>query len=146
MTNRFRPEDIKRMMEHLRNMGARFGITFVDRPLLANSRLALQAAEFARDHNLFTPFHVALLAAYFSRGLDIGNIDVLEMIAHDAGLDAEAMKQALQSGKYLSRLEAAQKEATRRGVTGVPAFFIGENKSVVGAQPLDVFRKVLRSV
>jgi predicted DsbA family dithiol-disulfide isomerase len=145
MTKRFRPEDIKRMMEHLRAMGAPFGIAFVDRPLLSNSRLALQAAEFAREHGRFGPFHSAVFAAYFSLGLDIGNIDVLAMIAHDAGLDAEAMKQALQGGKYLPGLEAVKEEAALRGVTGVPKFFIGDKKSVVGAQPLEVFRKALRS-
>jgi len=145
MTSRFRPEDINRIMEHLRSMGAPFGITFIDRPILSNSRLALQAAEFAREQNLFDLFHTALFAAYFSHGLDIGNIDVLAMITKDAGLDAEAMKQALQGGKYLPRLEAAKEESAVRGVTGVPTFFIGDKKSVVGAQPLDVFRKALRS-
>ncbi len=145
MTKRFRPEDIKRIMEHLRGMGAPYGITFVDRPLLANSRPALQAAEFARENGRFDPFHAALFAAYFSHGLDIGNVDVLAAIAHDEGLDAGGMKQALQDGKHLPRLEAAKEEAAVRGVTGVPAFFIGDKKSVVGAQPLDVFRKALRS-
>ena len=145
MAKRFRPEDIKRIMEHLRTMGAPFGITFVDRPLLSNSRLALQAAEFAREQDLFDPFHTALFAAYFSHGLDIGNIDVLAMIAKDAGLDEEAMKRDLQDGKHLPRLEAMKEEAAVRGVNGVPAFFIGDKKSVVGAQPLDVFRKALRS-
>jgi predicted DsbA family dithiol-disulfide isomerase len=145
MAKRFRPEDIKRIMEHLRSMGAPFGITFIDRPLLSNSRLALQAAEFAREQDLFDPFHTALFAAYFSRGLDIGNIDVLALIAHDSGLDAGAMKQALKVGKYLPGLEAAKEEAAVRVVTGVPTFFIGDKKSVVGAQPLEVFRKALRS-
>lgn len=145
MTSRFRPEDIKRIMEHLRSMGAPFGITFVDRPLLSNSRLALQAAEFAREHGLFGPFHAALFAAYFSQGLDIGNIEVLATIAGDAGLDVGAMIQALQSGTYLPKLEEAKEEAAVRGVSGVPAFFIRDKKSVVGAQPLDVFRKALRS-
>ena len=145
MAKRFRPEDIKRIMEHLRSMGAPFGITFVDRPILSNSRLALQAAEFARDQDLFYPFHTSLFAAYFSHGLDIGNIDVLAQIAHESGLDAGAMKKALQAGQYLPGLEAAKEEAAVRVVTGVPTFFIGDKKSVVGAQPLAVFRKALRS-
>ena len=41
MAERFRLEDISRMMGHLRTMGAPYGIVFVDRPLLSNSRLAL---------------------------------------------------------------------------------------------------------
>ncbi len=147
MTKRFRPEDIERMMGHLRVMGAPFGITFAERPLLSNSRLALQAAEFARDNDRFDPFHTALFAAYFSHGLDIGDLDVIRRIGRDAGLDSQAMSCELLSGTYLPRLMEAQKESARLGVTGVPSFFIGDKKkSVVGAQPLDVFRKILRSV
>ncbi len=145
MTARFRAEDIRRMMEHLRTMGAAFGITFADRPLLSNSHLALQAAEFARDHGRFEAFHPALLSAYFSQGLDIGNIEILARIAEEAGLDAGAMISAVRAGAYLPQLEAAKEEAALLGVSGVPAFFINRNKSVVGAQPIDVFRKALRS-
>jgi predicted DsbA family dithiol-disulfide isomerase len=145
MASRFRPEDIKRMMEHLRTMGATFGITFADRPLLSNSHAALQAVEFARDNAKFHEFHQALFTAYFSEGLDIGDLNVLKQIAGDTGLAADAMVSAVESGKYLPRLEDAKEDAARHGVTGVPTFFIENKKSIVGAQPLDVFRKTLRS-
>ncbi len=145
MTKRFRQEDIDRIMENLRSMGAQFGITFADRPFLSNSRFALQAAEFAREQGRFTEFHPALFSAYFSQGLDIGDLDVLSVIAGNAGLDAVAMKNALQSGKYLSTLAQSQEDAARLGVTGVPTFFIQDKKTIVGAQPLDIFRKTLRS-
>lgn len=146
ITERFRPEDISRMMRHLRSMGAPFGIIFVDRTVLSNSHMALQAAEFARENGRFDAFHDAVFAAYFSQGLDIGDVEVLTQVGRDAGLDAEAMADSLQSGKYLPKLAQAQKEAARLGVTGVPTFFIGDKKSIVGAQSLDVFRKVLRSL
>jgi predicted DsbA family dithiol-disulfide isomerase len=132
-------------MGHLRTMGAQFGITFVDRPFLSNSRLALQAAEFSREQGRFDAFHEAVFAAYFSHGLDIGSPDVIEQIGRDCGLDAEAMQQAVTSGKYLFKLEEAKEDAAYHGVTGVPSFFINEKKSIIGAQPLDVFRKILRS-
>ncbi len=146
MTSRFRTEDIKRMMEHLRTMGAPFGIAFVDRPILSNSRLALLAAEFAREQGKFQGFHEAVFATYFSHGLDIGNVDVLRQIASSIGIDADAMAGAVKSGKYLLMLEKAKEDAARLGVTGVPTFFINDKKSIVGAQSLDVFRKALRSV
>jgi len=145
MTKRFRPEDIKRMMEHPRTMGAPFGIAFADRPLLSNSRSTLQAADFAREQGRFDSFKLALFAAYFSHGLDIGNLDVLNPIGQDVGLDAGAMVNAVQSGRYLQKLEEAKEEAAVRDVTGVPTFFIEDKKSIVGVQPLDVFRKALRS-
>ena len=145
MTSRFRSEDIERMMGHLRTMGAPFGIVFVDRPLLSNSRLALLAAEFAREKGKFPAFHEAVFAAYFSHGQDIGNLGVLRQIATDTGLDAGAMASAVTSSKHFAMLEAAKEEGARLGVTGVPAFFI-EGKKLVGAQPLEVFRKTLQSV
>ncbi len=145
MASRFRPEDITRMMGHLRTMGATFGITFADRPRLSNSHLALQAAEFARDNAKFHEYHQALFTAYFSEGLDIGDLNVLKQIAGDAGLEAAAMVAAVGSGKYLPALEDAKEAAARHGVTGVPTFFIENRKSIVGAQPLDVFRKALRN-
>ncbi len=145
MAELFRVEDIKRMMEHLRIMGAQFGITFVDRPFLSNSRLALQAAEFSREKGRFPAFHVAVFAAYFSQGLDIGNAGVIGQIARDIGLDDEEMRKAIGSGKYLVRLEEMKEDAARHGVTGVPSFFINGKKNIIGAQPLDVFRKTFRS-
>ena len=145
MTKRFRPEDIGRMMDNLRSMGAPFGITFGDREILSNSHQALQAAEFSREQGKFASFHAALFSAYFSRGLDIGDLDVLAELGRDAGLDAAAMRAAIQSGKYLPALEKAKEDAAVRKVTGVPTFIIDDKKSLVGAQPLDVFRKALRA-
>ncbi len=146
MTSRFRQEDIDRIMTHLRSMGAPLGITFADRPFLSNSRSALLAAEFAREEGKFNPFHESLFAAYFSHGLDIGSLDVLRQLGMDAGLDAGAMEDAIKDGRYLPRLEEAKLEASRAGVTGVPTFVLGHKKTIVGAQPLDVFRKTIRSL
>lgn len=141
----FRSEDINRTMRHLRIAGAPFGITFADRAFLSNSRPALQAAEYARDHGRFHQLHIALFASYFSLGLDIGDLDILAQLAADAGLDPSGMKKAIRDGTYLHRVEEMRQEAGLREVTGVPTFFIEDKKSIVGAQPLDIFRKALRS-
>jgi len=146
MSARFPAEDIKRMMGHLRLMGTPFGIAFVDRPMLSNSRPALLAAEFAREQGKFQAFHDAVFAAYFSFGLDIGDLDVLRQIASDVGIDADALAGAVKSGKHLPMLERTKEDAARLGVTGVPTFVINDKRTIVGAQPLDVFRKTLRSV
>jgi predicted DsbA family dithiol-disulfide isomerase len=145
MAARFPGADISRMMEHVRAMGAPFGIAFADRPFLSNSRRALQAAEFARDQGKFAEFHQALFTAYFSRGLDIGSFPVLAQLATDCDLDPGAMERSVQDGVYRPRLEQAQEEATRLGVTGVPTFFVKGKKKIIGAQPIDVFRRTLTS-
>ena len=146
ITEMFRVEDTSRMMQHLRSMGAPYGIVFSDIVRISNSRLALQAAEFAREQGRFEEFHSRLLQAYFSGGLDIGDSEVLSQIALETGLDVKAMEKALNEGTYLLTLKQVQEEATRLGVTGVPAFFLGEKKAIVGAQSIDVFRKALRGL
>ncbi len=146
LSTKFRPEDISRMMLHLRSMGAPLGITFSDRTIVSNSRLALQAAEYARENGKFASFHEAVFHAYFSLGLDIGDREVITQLALDVGLDAEDLDRALLQGKYLPALNRAQNEAARSGVTGVPTIFIEDKKTIVGAQPLEVFRSALRSL
>jgi predicted DsbA family dithiol-disulfide isomerase len=142
----FSAVDTKAMMRNLRNMGAPFGITFVEITRISNSRLALQAAEFSRDHERFDAFHDALLNAYFSQGLDIGEIDVLLELGRAARLDSAHLRKALKSGTYLSRLKAMHDEASKAGVTGLPTFIFDGQKTIVGVHPLDVFRKTLQSL
>jgi predicted DsbA family dithiol-disulfide isomerase len=143
LTDRFRQEDIDRMMQHLRSMGAPFGITFADRPFLSNSRLALIAAELARDQGRFQAVHEAIFAAYFSQGLDIGDLEVLSKIVQEAGIDAALLADAVRNNTYASRLQQAQRLAAQTGVSGVPTFVLNNKRTIVGAQPLDVFRKAL---
>ncbi len=146
MTDRFPQADIDRMMSHLRSMGAPFGITFADRPFLSNSRQALIAAELARDEGRFQAVHEAIFSAYFSRGLDIGSLDVLSGIVQDAGIDAAQLADAVRKDTYVSRLQEAQRQAGEAGVTGVPTFVLGGKRTIVGAQPLEVFRSTLRKL
>ena len=143
MTDLFRQADIDRMIGHLRAMGAPFGITFADRPFLSNSHAALIAAEFARDRGKFQEVHEAIFAAYFSRALDIGDPAVLSDIVQEAGIEPSLLAEAVKDTTYAARLQQAQKMASDAGVTGVPTFVIDNKRTIVGAQPLDVFRKAL---
>ena len=142
----FRPEDTKRMMQNLRAMGAPFGIIFSDITRISSSRLALQAAEFSRDQGRFDAFHDAVLQAYFAAGLDIGDFSVIAQLGEDAGLDIPALEKALEKGTYLPRLKQMQEEAAHAGVTGVPTFLLGGRRTIVGVQPIEVFRNTLRSL
>jgi predicted DsbA family dithiol-disulfide isomerase len=134
------------MYQNLRRSGAPYGIAFGDVKLLSNSRLSLEAGEFARDQGRFDDFHEEIFRAYFTGVQDIGRMDVILDVARSSGLDAEALRAALTQGLYRERLQAAQQESERYGVTGVPAFIIEEHYKIVGAQPLEVFRETLQKV
>ncbi len=137
--------DTQNMFRHLRDMAAPFGITFADITLISNSRMSLEASEFSKDRGMFEHFHSELFRAYFSQGMDIGNIEVLAQIGHEAGLDRDALVESLQTGKHRPVIENMKKEAARLGVTAAPTFIIENRDRIVGAQPIEVFRKKFKT-
>jgi len=146
LTDLFPAADIDRMTTHLRAMGAPFGIAFSDFSLLRNSRAAHLAALYAQDQTAFPAFHAALFSAYFSQGQDISDVELLVQLGREAGMNEDGLRSALADQQYANRLVQVQEEAARLGVTGVPAFFIGEKERIVGAQPIDVFRRTLKRI
>ncbi len=138
--------DAQNMFRHLRDMAAPYGITFADISRISNSRMSLEASEFAKEQGLFDQFHRALFQAYFSQGMDIGNLEVLTQIGHESGLDRDSLAQSLQTGKYLPRIENMRKKADSLGVTAAPTFIIEDRDRIVGAQSIDIFRKKLRKL
>ena len=135
-----------RVREHQEGQRLRcdeLGLPFVPRQVLSNSRLAVEAAEFARDAGRHPEFHRALLAAYFADSQDIGDVEVLARLADETGLDSLGLRQALAEGTYADRRKAASAEAEGSRVTGVPTFLFAGGIRVVGAQSLDHFRRIL---
>ena len=126
----------------MRAMAAAVGLEIADRDFVANSRLALEAAEFARDRELFEPFHRAVFDAYFAEGRDIGRLDELRAIARAVGLDEAALVTALEERRYAPRVDEDVELAARIGISAVPAFIIG-NRAILGAQPYEVFEQVM---
>lgn len=149
LADRFPGADIEGMMAHLNHTGAPYGIRFGELKRLSNSKLALQAGEFAQDQGAFHQFHDLLFKTYFTELKDIGRIDVLLDAAGQAGLDISALKAALENGTYLPRLEEAGREARRQEVSAIPAFFFHNGTAghrIVGAQPFQVFQNTLKKL
>ncbi len=146
MSERFKGHDISGMFNSLRRSGKDFGIVFSDLTLLSNSRLSLEASEYARDMGKHDQFHDRVFHAYFTETMDIGNAEILCGIATGCGLDASDMMQALNDGCYKLRLDEAKKEGLKIQLTGVPTYIINDSKKIVGAQPLSVFADILDKV
>jgi predicted DsbA family dithiol-disulfide isomerase len=146
LAERFPQMRVEQMYEQLRRSGAPFGIVFNDVKLLSNSRKALEASEFARAEGKFAEFHEAVFRAYFTELKDIGKIEVLLDLAEQTGLDRVRLKEALDQGVYLKELEKASVEGQQYGITGTPTFIINNRYAIVGAHPLDGFRRVLKQI
>jgi predicted DsbA family dithiol-disulfide isomerase len=85
----------------------------------------------------------ALFTAYFNEGRDIGETDVLADIADTAGLDAAMVRQLLQGEADREEIRERDRWARSRGVTGVPTFVVGQRHAVPGAQPPELWAKVI---
>jgi predicted DsbA family dithiol-disulfide isomerase len=92
--------------------------------VVANSHLALEAAEFAREHGGFEPFHRALFHAYFEDARDIADADVLCDIARTCGVDDQGLRQALADGGYAAAVDHTTAEAREAEVLSTPTFYI----------------------
>jgi len=134
------------MFRHINTMGAPYGIAFAEMEVLPNSKMALEASEFARENGKFDDFHQEVFHSFFSEGRDIGQIDVLAELAQNVGLDGDRLKEVLREKRYEATLEHVKREAIKKGITGAPTFVIEGKNRIVGAQSIDVFRDVLRKI
>lgn len=100
------------------------------------------AKEQGRQHELAE----RLMSAYFTEGRHLGREDELVDLARDAGLDADAAREALQSGRHLADVRADQAQAAAYGINGVPFFVIDGKYGVSGAQPAEAFAQIVRQV
>ena len=87
-----------------------------------------------------------LMRAYFTEGRHVGRIDDLVTLATEAGLDATATRDALESGRFTPDVRADQAQAQAYGINGVPFFVIDGKYGVSGAQPAEAFTQVVRQV
>lgn len=86
-------------------------------------RLAFKAAEAARKQDAFERFHLALLDARHRDRLDIEDVQVVETVAREAGLDVERLRRDVADPGILDRLRRDHTEARRDlGVFGTPTF------------------------
>ncbi len=129
----------------IRALAEEEGLPYAPSRHTPNSHRALEAAEFAREHGAYAPFHRALFEAYFGRGEDIGDVGVLDKLATDGGLDAAAMEEALASGRYTALVNELTEESRQQGITGTPTYVFesGERRfPLVGAQDYAVFQNI----
>lgn len=125
---------------------AALGITFTrGRTWTSNSRLALEAAEFAAEQGAAIRFHRAMFKAYFEDLEDISNIDTIVQIGVEAGLPEAGLREALTAGRYSGEVEEGIRWAQGIGVSAVPTFVLGEQYGIVGAQDAAVFEDLLQT-
>ena len=87
-----------------------------------------------------------LFMAYWSEGKDVGNRDVLAQCAGEAGINAEQIRELLDTEQDVAETHAEIEHATNIGVTGVPTFILAQSYALVGAQSPEVLADAILRV
>jgi predicted DsbA family dithiol-disulfide isomerase len=137
------PETRRAIWARIQSMAEAVGFEMKQPALLTNSRLTLEAAEFANECGKGEAFEERVFRAYFSEGLNVGGQGVIADLASEVGIDRNDLNLAIESNRYSTRLRNNSLVAHTRGVSGVPTFFVGDYP-LVGAQSEDVMRQILQ--
>ena len=110
---------------------------------VANSRLCLEGAEFAKSEGRFGEFHEGCYEAYFGEGKNIGNIDTVVEIGGKAGLGEADLREALEKRTFSEKIEDNMKSARENLVLGVPTLYVNGMR-IHGTQSRETYRKLVR--
>ncbi len=102
---------------------------------LPNTLKAHQIIRLAHFDGAQERLALALYAAYWDEGRDIGDEETLTAIAAEAGLDAENARQDLKNPKSAAEVKSEAEAFRHAGVTGVPTFIVNERTGFAGALP-----------
>jgi len=121
---------------------AAVGLAYNRPDIVPNTKLALRLGELARELGLHEPFHDRLMDAYWSEATDIGDPAELRRLATEVGLDvAETDRVLADPTAYLDVVEGSTHQAYTSGINAVPAFLLDRRLVVLGAHPIETFRR-----
>tara|TARA_R110002124_G_scaffold287021_7_gene469880 strand:+ start:2176 stop:2823 length:648 start_codon:yes stop_codon:yes gene_type:complete len=138
-------EQQKESQETMTDAGEELGFTFdyFEGMRMSNTFEAHVLLEYAREFGKQTELKMRLTKAFFSERKDVSDRAVLKEALLDVGLNAEEALAKLEDQE--ARKEVRDKEAYWQniGVRSVPTIVFDRKSAVTGAQPIDVFKKVL---
>jgi predicted DsbA family dithiol-disulfide isomerase len=127
-------------------LAERLGIKMKLPPVQPRTRLAHEAAHWARTQQRFDDYHAAIFRAFFERGEDIGKIEVLTSLASQLEMESNSLRHALEAHQYEKSVLEDETEAEELGLSGVPAFVANRRAALSGVQPVENLKKLLDHV
>lgn len=85
----------------------------------------------------------ALFKAYFVDARDIGDAEVLADIADGIEMDASVVTRLLATDEDMEDIRKRDSHSREMGINSVPTFIVGGRHAVPGAQPPELWKKVL---
>ena len=127
-------------------LAEKLNVTMRQPPVQPRTRLAHEAAYWARLQQRFDDYQPEIFRAFFERGEDIGTIDVLASLALELGMDSDSLRRALQIHEFEKNVLEDERAAARLGVTGVPAFMANRRATLSGVRPVAHLKQLIDQV
>ncbi|NLE21331.1 MAG: DsbA family oxidoreductase [Actinobacteria bacterium] len=158
LEEKYGPDAVAGMSESLRRAAAADGLpllgldevrhrpnTFLAHRLLAG---ALEEREDEKGElvhqELQRRLGLGLLSAYWGRGEDIGDREVLERLAAAAGMPPARVVAAFEDDLAATAVRLDERRAARLGIRAVPTFMFGRRFAVSGAQRAEALADAVR--
>jgi predicted DsbA family dithiol-disulfide isomerase len=134
----------KEMFSGATHMAAEVGLKFnLETSVTANSFKAHRLIQLAKSKGLGNKIEEALFKAHFEEAKNIDDTEVLQEIGNSIGMEAEEVKNTLESDAFAYQVKQDEMEARNIGVRGVPFFVIDDKYAISGAQPTAAFLQTL---
>jgi predicted DsbA family dithiol-disulfide isomerase len=137
--------EVEDMQRNIAEMAKAEGIEFNwQHANSGNTFNAHRLIHLAQSKGLGNEAKEALFYSYMTQGLSIGERETLEDVAARIGLNPVEVDDLLDSNEFADFVQFDQEVARDQlKVTGVPFFVFDQRIALAGAQPRDVFLKVL---
>lgn len=117
-----------------------------------NAMAAAVAAECADEQGMFWDYHDILFEDMDQwKDLSVGAaLDQFKAYASDLGTDRNMFDECMDTGKYINEVASDYTDGVAYGITGTPAFFLGNDQigyhQMSGAKPYDEFQFVIEQL
>lgn len=115
-----------------------------DRVIDVNTLSAHRVFQKAKEVGVGNAFAELGMSGYFEKGLNLDDEATLVELGLQAGMTADAVKEALNHDEYAYQVRQDEQLAQQIGVQGVPYFVMDNKVSLSGAQPVDTFIQAMK--
>lgn len=142
------PEQSAANREYIRARAADVGFTIATTPdsRIYNTFDAHRLLHWAGLEGRQLPLKHALFEAYFTRGEDPSDHEVLVAAAARAGLDPVKAREVLTSGRFADHIRSLERQWYEAGISSVPSVIINGKYLISGGHPTEAFERALRTI
>src|SRR5699024_472285 len=107
---------------------------------------AHRLVKYGSEHNKAWPSIDLLFNSYFSWTANIGESNVLQRLAEQAGLLRGAVDTLLCLNNYAKRVKLDERFAEAIGISTAPFFIFNEEYALSGLQPVHIFTDIVNEL